>query len=135
MRAQSAGVLAPIALAVTLAVAGCGSQEKNTNAPTVTAGTSGAEVEIGNTITYGSFGTTTNIDCGNGKALNIGGSNNTLTVTGICTTLNIGGADNKVTLAQVDKSITVVGVNNKVTYRAGDPEVDNLGSGNTITKG
>ena len=50
----------------------------------MTAGTSGAQVEIGNTINYGSFGTTADIDCADGKSLNIGGSNNTLTVKGTC---------------------------------------------------
>lgn len=134
MSTQFARVFAPTALAVALAVAGCGAQGKDTNAPTATAGTSGAPVEIGNVITYGSFRTTADIDCGNGKALNIGGSNNTLTVTGVCATLDIGGAGNMVTLAQVTRTLTVVGVDNRVTYRAGDPKVDNLGSGNTITK-
>ena len=38
------------------------------------------QVEIGNTINYGSFGTTADIDCADGKSLNVGGSNNTLTV-------------------------------------------------------
>ena len=54
----------------------------DTDSPTATAGTSGAQVEVGNTINYGSFGTTADIDCADGKSLNVGGSNNTLTVHG-----------------------------------------------------
>ena len=71
--------------------------------PTATAGTSGAQVEVGNTINYGSFGTTADIDCADGKSLNIGGSNNTLTVKGTCANVNIGGADNKVTSTRSTK--------------------------------
>ncbi len=96
---------------------------------------SGAQVEVGNTINYGSFGTTADIDCADGKSLNIGGSNNTLTVKGTCASVNIGGADNKVTFDKVDKDISVVGLNNTVTYKDGDPKVNDLGSGNTIKKG
>ena len=79
-------------------LAGCGSESSDTDTPTATAGTSGGQVEVGNTINYGSFGTTADIDCADGKSLNIGGSNNTLTVKGTCANVNIGGADNKVTL-------------------------------------
>ncbi len=59
-------------------------------------GRAGSAVEVANTINYGSFGTTTEIDCGDGKSLNVGGSNNTLTVTGSCASVNVGGADNRI---------------------------------------
>jgi hypothetical protein len=116
-------------------LAGCGSNGTDTNPPTATAGTSGAQVEVNNTINYGSFGTTADIDCGGGKSLNVGGSNNTLTVKGTCASVNIGGADNKVTFDKVDKDISVVGFNNTIDYKDGDPKVSDLGSGNTIKKG
>jgi hypothetical protein len=129
-------VIAGCAIAAfALGLAGCGSEKKETNAPTATAGTSGAQVEIGNTINYGSFGTTADIDCADGKSLNVGGSNNTLTVKGTCASVNIGGADNKITFDKVDKELSVVGLNNIVTYKDGDPKVDDLGSGNKISKG
>ncbi|SHV39240.1 Protein of uncharacterised function (DUF3060) [Mycobacteroides abscessus subsp. abscessus] len=134
MRIKWAGIVVPI-IASTVVVGGCGEQGRESNAPTATAGTSGAQVEIGDTITYGSFRTTAAIDCGKGKVLNVGGSNNTLTVTGVCTTLNIGGADNKVTLTEVHQTISVLGGNNTVVYRTGNPKIDNLGTGNTISKG
>ena len=121
--------------AAVLGLAGCGSESSDTTSPTVTAGTSGAQVEVGNTINYGSFGTTAEIDCADGKSLNVGGSNNTLTVTGVCASVNVGGADNRITFDTVDKELSVVGINNTVTYTAGDPKVDNLGSGNRIEKG
>lgn len=127
-------VLGAALLAATLGLAGCGSNGKK-ESPTATAGTSGAQVEIANTINYGSFGTAADIDCADGKSLNVGGSNNTLTVKGTCDSVNIGGADNKVTLEKVDKDISVVGLNNTVTYKAGDPKVDDLGSGNSVKKG
>ncbi|HVQ51912.1 MAG TPA: DUF3060 domain-containing protein [Mycobacterium sp.] len=120
--------------ACALGVAGCGSGDDKTPA-TATAGTSGAAVEIGNTINYGSFGTTADLDCASGKSLNVGGSNNTLTIKGTCAKVNIGGADNKVTLDTVDKELSVVGLNNTVTYKNGDPKVDDFGSGNKISKG
>ncbi|HEX2214724.1 MAG TPA: DUF3060 domain-containing protein, partial [Mycobacterium sp.] len=107
-------------LAVTLA--GCGATSEDTNTPTATAGSSGAQIEIGNTINYGSFGTTTDIDCADGKSLNVGGSNNTLTVIGTCANVNIGGSDNKITLERVGSELAVVGLNNTVTYRDGEPQ-------------
>lgn len=132
MRTHIAGTVAAVAL--TLGLAGCGSSG-DTDAPTVTAGTSGAQVEIGNTINYGSFGTTADIDCAQGKALNVGGSNNTLTIKGTCSSVNIGGADNKVTLDNVQTEISVVGIDNTVVYKGGDPKVEDLGSGNKVSKG
>jgi hypothetical protein len=123
------------AMVLTLTLAGCGSENKATNAPTATAGTSGALVEVGNTINYGSFGTTADIDCASGKSLNVGGSNNTLTVTGTCASVNVGGADNKITIDKVDKDLSVVGLNNIVTYKGGDPKVNDMGSGNKVSKG
>jgi hypothetical protein len=121
--------------AAALALVACGSESSDTTSPTVTAGSSGAQVEVGNTINYGSFGTTAEIDCADGKSLNVGGSNNTLTVTGVCASINIGGADNRITIDTVDNELTVVGINNTVTYSAGEPKVDNLGSGNKIERG
>lgn len=100
-----------------------------------TAASSGAQLDVGNTINYGSFGTTTDIDCGNGKSLNVGGSNNTLTVKGTCGTVSIGGADNKITLDKIDNQLHVVGFNNTITYKNGSPKVDNVGTSNTINKG
>ena len=132
MRTHIAGTVAAVAL--TLGLAGCGSSG-DSDAPTVTAGTSGAQVEIGNTINYGSFGTTADIDCAQGKALNVGGSNNTLTIKGTCSSVNIGGADNKVTLDNVQTEISVVGIDNTVVYKGGDPKVEDLGSGNKVSKG
>ena len=97
--------------------------------------TAAAQVEIGNTINYGSFGTTADLDCGEGKSLNIGGSNNTLTVSGACANVNIGGADNKVTFERVDNELTVVGLNNTVTYQQGEPTVNDTGTNNSISQG
>ena len=97
MRMHSPTLVAGIgAVAVAAALAGCGSNSSDTTSPTGTAGKSGAQVEVGNTINYGSFGTTADIDCADGKSLNVGGSNNTLTVKGTCASVNIGGADNKI---------------------------------------
>ena len=49
-----------VTTAAALALTGCGSGDQD-GSPTVTAGTSGAQVEIGNTINYGSFGTTADL--------------------------------------------------------------------------
>jgi hypothetical protein len=136
MRAHSRGLVGAVGVTfLVLGLTGCGSESKDTNPPTATAGTSGAQVEVGNTINYGSFGTTADIDCADCKSLNVGGSNNTLTVKGTCASVNIGGADNKITFDKVDKDISVVGLNNTVSYKDGDPKVNDLGSGNAIRKG
>ncbi|WP_059015887.1 DUF3060 domain-containing protein [Mycobacterium sp. M26] len=131
----AAGIGALGAALVAITVAGCGSNSTDTNSPTATAGKSGAQVEVGNTINYGSFGTTTEIDCADGKSLNVGGSNNTLTVKGSCASVNIGGADNKIVFEKIANELSVVGLNNTVTYKGGEPKVNNLGTGNTINKG
>lgn len=121
--------------AAAFGLSACGSTSSDSDRPTATAGSSGAQIEIGNTINYGSFGTTADIDCADGKSLNVGGSNNTLTVTGACANVNIGGADNKITFDRVDAELSVVGLNNTVTYRDGDPKVNDTGNNNTINKG
>jgi hypothetical protein len=128
-------VIGFVATVAALGLVGCGSESSDTNGPTATVGSSGAQVEIGNTINYGSFGTTADIDCADGKSLNIGGSNNTLKVTGTCAAVSISGADNKLTVDKIDKNLRVLGLNNTVTYLDGDPVIDNLGSGNKIEKG
>ena len=77
----------------------------------------------------------TEIDCADGKSINVGGNNNKLTVKGKCANANIGGADNTVTIEQIDKGLSVVGFNNTVTYKQGDPKINDTGSGNKISKG
>lgn len=94
-----------------------------------------ASVEIGNTINYGSMGTTATLDCASGKWLNVVGSKNTLTVTGTCEKVTVGGADNKITIDKINSKLTVMGSNNTITYKDGDPKVDKIGSSNTINKG
>ena len=144
-REPAAGALILTLSAVGMVFGMTGCATKNNNAvpssasPTSTSSTpsttsTGAQFDIGNTINYGSLGTTTSLDCGDGKSLNVGGSNNTLTVKGTCGTVSIGGADNKITIDKIDKQLNVVGFNNTITYKDGNPKVDNLGSGNTINK-
>jgi hypothetical protein len=103
-----------------------------TSTPSTTS--TGAQFDIGNTINYTSLGTTKTLDCGAGKSLNVGGNDNTLTVTGTCETVSVGGAGNKISIDKIDKHLNVVGFNNTITYKDGDPKIENLGSGNTINK-
>ena len=126
---------AAAAASVAFGLTACGSESQDSNTPTATAGESGLNVEIGNTINYMSVGTTTDIDCADGKSLTVGGANNTLTVKGTCANVNVGGSDNKITFERIDEGLSVVGINNTVTYRDGDPRVTNTGSGNSISKG
>jgi hypothetical protein len=139
MRAHSpmmvAGIGSLAVMAAAFGLAGCGSESSDSATPTATAGSSGGQIELGNTINYGSFGTTADIDCADGKSLNVGGSNNTLTVKGACANVNIGGTDNKITFEKIDKDISVVGINNTVTYKDGDPKVNDTGNGNKVSKG
>jgi hypothetical protein len=126
------GVTAAVAV---VALASCGAESGDTNTPSATFGTEGGQVEIGNTINFSSVGATTELDCADGKSLNVGGNNNKLTVKGTCANANIGGADNTVTMDRVDKGLSVVGFNNTVTYKQGDPNINDTGSGNKISKG
>jgi DUF3060 family protein len=127
-------VLIGMAAAAVIGLAGCGADSGDSTTPTGTLGTEGGQVEIGNTINYSSVGTTTELDCADGKSLNIGGNNNKLTVKGSCANANIGGADNTVNMDRVDKGLSVVGFNNTVSYKQGDPKVNDTGSGNKISK-
>jgi hypothetical protein len=117
----------------TLGLAGCGSD--SSTSPTMTDGSSGVQVEIANTINYGSVGTTAELDCADGKSLTVGGSNNSLTVKGTCANVNVGGADNRLAFDKIIDGLSVVGLNNTVSYKDGDPKVDDTGSGNSIRKG
>lgn len=138
MRADSLRLVLGCGLATAaLTLAGCGSDKQDTNVPTpneATVDTSGAQVEVGNTVNYGSFGTTAEVDCADGKSLNVAGSNNNLTVKGKCASVIIGGAGNTIDFKRIDGELRVIGLNNKVTYEAGDPNVNDIGSGNSITK-
>lgn len=143
MRMSQAAALT-LSAAVVLGAAGCGSKNNN-GAPTTSPGatstaapaptSTGAQFDIGNTINYVSTGTTTTLDCGDGKSLNVGGFNNTLTVRGTCGTVSIGGGDNKITVDKIDRQLNVVGSHNAISYKDGDPKIENLGSGNTVNKG
>jgi Protein of unknown function (DUF3060) len=118
-----------------IALSGCGSQSSDTHRPTATAGSSGLYVEVGNTINFGGAGVTTQIDCADGKSLNVGLNDNALTVNGTCAEVRVGGSNNTITLNQVNSLISVAGTNNKVTYKSGDPKVDATGNSNQINKG
>jgi hypothetical protein len=118
-------VALPVLVVVAVSLAGCGSEDDR----------AGVQVEVANTINYGSFGTSADIDCGAGKSLNVGGSNNTLRISGACATVSVGGADNRITLERVDGELSVVGLNNTISYRHGEPTVNDAGSGNRITAG
>jgi hypothetical protein len=122
---HSAAALAAVTPMLALTLAGCGSGDDEPSTRTA----------VGNLITYGSFGTSADIDCGRGKSLNVGGSNNTLKVFGDCASVSVTGADNTITLERVDGELTVVGLNNSVTYKAGQPAVDDSGVGNRVNRG
>ena len=84
---------------------------------------------------YDSFGTKAGIDCANGRSLDIGGSNNTVTVTGICGAVTVTGADNKIHIEKVERDLVLTGLNNTVIYVTGDPKVDDRGNGNDVRRG
>jgi Protein of unknown function (DUF3060) len=142
------------ALPVALGLAGCSSTANppptpgtSTTTSTVTSSATAAptsgpggvptsvSVEAGNTINYGSVGTTATIPCENGKSLVVGGSNNTLTVTGTCETVNVIGTGNKITIEKVTGHVRIAGLDNTITYKDGDPTIENPLPGNTVTKG
>lgn len=120
-------VVGSMVVITALGITGCASKKQEADKPPV--------AEMGNTINDGTFGKTDTLDCADGKSLNIGGSENTLTVKGRCASVIIGGDDNRITFDKVDTELIVAGLNNTVTYRNGDPQVQDLGDGNRITKG
>ena len=124
MSAYSPAVLLA-ALAVSVPLAGCGSDDGVPPTPPAP----------GSTITYSSFGTTADVDCGRGKSLNVAGSNNTLTVRGSCASVSVGGADNTILADRIDGLLAVAGLNNIVAYQQGEPTVNDEGTGNRISRG
>ena len=134
MRSKNSRTLAVLAgltlsTAAVFGVAGCGQNHNGTapssgssSTPAPSTSSTGAQFDIGNTINYVSTGTTTTLDCGDGKSLNVGGFNNTLTVRGTCGTVSIGGGDNKITVDKIDKNINVVGSHNRSATRTASPK-------------
>ncbi|MGI9124523.1 MAG: DUF3060 domain-containing protein [Mycobacterium sp.] len=115
----------PVVLLAALALlAGCGSDDGDRQTSEAT-----------DMINYGSFGTKADIDCAAGKSVKVGGSNNRLTVTGVCASVSVEGADNTITVERIEGELSVVGINNTIVYRHGDPAVSDDGSGNRISKG
>jgi hypothetical protein len=127
MPAYSPAVLLA-ALALSVPLAGCGSDDGGPPTPPT-------PPEVGNTITYSSFGTTADIDCGQGESLAVAGSNNTLTVRGSCSSVSVGGADNTILADRIDGLLAVAGLNNIVSYQQGEPTVNDEGTGNRISRG
>lgn len=115
-------------LALTVGTVGCESEPPAESARIAKS----YDGRFADTLNYESFGTTSAVDCADGKSLNVVGSNNTLTIRGRCTVVTVSGADNRITLERVETSLVVSGLNNSVVYRGGDPTVDDRGSGNTI---
>lgn len=111
------------ALAIVL-LGGCGSDD----------GSAALQNAVGG-IDYGSFGTTAEVDCADGRSLNVTGSNNSLTVSGRCGSVSVGGADNRITIERVDGALAVAGLNNTIVYRGGDPAISDTGPGNRISRG
>ncbi len=81
------------------------------------AGASNAEPD-GSTLSYGSSGVTATIDCGDGGALQVDGSNDILTVTGTCSSARISGDANQVTFHSITDDIDVPGNRNTVDIKA-----------------
>ncbi len=81
------------------------------------AGTANAEQDA-STITYGSSGVTATIDCGDGSALHVDGSNDILTVTGTCSSARITGDANQVAFDSVTDDIDIPGNRNNVNVKA-----------------
>lgn len=138
MRTHCLGLLVGCgAAAASLSLSACGSETQDINPPSAAEATvedAGAQFEVGNTINYGSLGTTAEVDCQDGKSLNVAGSSNDLTVKGTCSSVTIGGAGNEISFEKIEGELDVIGFNNTVTYQSGDPQVDDLGSNNKINK-
>lgn len=128
-RVSTCSLLVAAIVLPAIALAGCESKP----APKSARISKNYDGRFSNTINYESFGTTTAVDCADGKTLEVAGSNNTLAVRGRCEAVNVVGADNRITVDHVDKALTISGFNNSVSYRGGDPKVDDRGSGNTVS--
>lgn len=131
-RSPVRGCCAAVLIGSVLVAPGCGAE--NGDAPVTTSGVLITPRDP-NTLSYGSVGTTAELDCADGKSLSVGGSNNRLTVHGRCATVRVGGSDNTIAIDKVDGELAMVGFNNTVTYRTGEPVVSDSGSNNTVKKG
>jgi len=71
--------------------------------------------------------------CAPGEDIDVGGTNNHLTLTGTCGEVTVGGLGQVVTIERA-ASITLSGKNNTVTWTHGEPKVTKSGSGNQALK-
>lgn len=117
---------------VTVAVTACESA-RVIDAPSTTT-TSPSRIAVGETITYSSIGATADVDCADGKRLNVLGSNNTLTVTGTCAVVSVEGPDNRITVDRIANELIVIGFHNTITYLDGEPVISDSGDANTINR-
>ena len=76
-------------------------------------------------------GQTSTVDCGDGGNVAINGSQNTLTITGVCASVALNGTGNTVTI-DASASVAVSGVGNTLTVKAAD-KIAVTGSGNKVT--
>jgi hypothetical protein len=67
--------------------------------------------------------------CQKGEDIDVGGTNNTVALTGPCGAVTLSGLGNSVSL-ETAASIDVSGKNNTITWKSGDPKVTKSGSGN-----
>jgi len=95
----------------------------------------GVGVASADTLGYGSNDTTATIDCGSGAALDIAGSNNTLAVTGSCSSVRVAGDNNQIAFDAIEDALDITGSGNTVNVKNDNPGLNISGDNNTANTG
>lgn len=82
---------------------------------------------------FNGIGQTQSHACTEGENIDVGGTNNDVTLTGRCGEVTVGGLENTV-IIEAAASIDVSGKNNEVTWSKGEPKVTRSGT-NLVVKG
>ena len=97
----------------------------------VTLSGAGAVGHVDGGIAFTGIGQTRAHACKAGENVDVGGTDNELTLTGPCGAVTVAGLSNEVTL-DTAASLEVSGRNNLVTYSSGEPRVSKSGTGNRV---
>lgn len=82
---------------------------------------------------FNGIGQTQSHHCVDGEDIDVAGTNNDVTLTGVCGEVTVSGLSNVVGIESAE-SIDVSGKNNHVNWSKGEPAVKKSGSGNTAIK-
>ena len=99
----------------------------------VTSSSGSLQIPHGGSLTIHGNGETKTLACNDGHLI-VDGRDETITVTGHCSSVSVDGVIHHVTIDSAD-TIDVDGLNNVITYHSGSPHVTSSGFSNSVKQG